>query len=61
MITGKWKKYNISRPRSGASCMILPHRVRMTMRKVVDQPKTTWEEFVNDLMAAWTTVTKNML
>lgn len=25
MITGKWKKYNISRPRSGASCMILPY------------------------------------
>uniref|UniRef100_A0AAZ1WWV6 CSD domain-containing protein n=1 Tax=Oreochromis aureus TaxID=47969 RepID=A0AAZ1WWV6_OREAU len=61
MITGKWKKYNISRPRSRASCKILPHRVRMIMRKMVDQPKTTWEELFNDLMAAWTTVTKNTL
>jgi len=27
------------------------------MRKVRDQPKTTREEFVNDLKAVWTTVT----
>ncbi len=48
----------ISRPQSGAPCKILAHGVRMIMRKVRDQPRTTREELVNDLKAVGTTVTK---
>ncbi|KAM4744516.1 uncharacterized protein FYW61_000571 isoform 1-T2 [Anableps anableps] len=60
-IIRKWKKYKmtINRPRSGAPCKILPEGMRMIMRKVVDQPTTTREELVNDLMAVGTTVTKH--
>ncbi len=59
-IIRKWKKYKstINRPWSGALCKILPHGVRMIMRKVRDQPRTTWEELVNDLKAVGTTITK---
>uniref|UniRef100_A0A9J8CTN1 Transposase Tc1-like domain-containing protein n=1 Tax=Cyprinus carpio carpio TaxID=630221 RepID=A0A9J8CTN1_CYPCA len=59
-IIRKWKKYKttISRPRSGALCKISPHGVRIIMRKVRDQPRTTQEELVNDLKAVGTTVTK---
>lgn len=32
----------------------------MTMRKVVDQPKTAQVELVNDLEAVGTTITKNI-
>ena len=43
VIIRKWKKYKttINRPRSGAPCKISPHGVRMIMRKVRDQPRTT--------------------
>lgn len=34
------------------------HLMGTIMRKVVDQPKTTWDEAVNDLKAVGTTVTK---
>ncbi len=59
-IIRKWKKHKttISRPQSGAPCKILAHGVRMIMRKVRDQPRTTREELVNDLKAVGTTVTK---
>lgn len=33
----------------------------MIMRKVVDQPKATKEELVNDLKTAWATLTKNTI
>ncbi|XP_014914708.1 uncharacterized protein LOC106964007 isoform X3 [Poecilia latipinna] len=60
-IIRKWKKYKMiaNRPRSGAPCKILPEGMRMIIRKVVDQPTTTREELVNDLMAVGTTVTKH--
>ena len=62
-IIQKWKKYKITinRPRSGAPCKISPHGVRMIMRKVRDQPRTTQEELVNDLKAVRTTVTKQTI
>ncbi|PWA17276.1 hypothetical protein CCH79_00010463 [Gambusia affinis] len=60
-IIRKWMKYKmtVNRPRSGAPCKILPEGMRMIIRKVVDQPTTTREELVNDLMAVGTTVTKH--
>ncbi len=59
-IIRKWKKCKstINRSWSGAPCKILPHGVRMIMRKVRDQPRTTREELVIDLKAVGTTVTK---
>uniref|UniRef100_A0A9J7YFI9 Transposase Tc1-like domain-containing protein n=1 Tax=Cyprinus carpio carpio TaxID=630221 RepID=A0A9J7YFI9_CYPCA len=62
-IFRKWKKYKttISLPRSGALCQILPRGVRMIMRKVKDQPRTTQEELVNDHKAVGTTVTKQTI
>lgn len=51
----------VSQSRFGAPCKILAHRMRMIMRTVVDQHKTTPEEVVNDLKAVGTTVTKNTI
>ncbi len=61
-IIRKWKKYKITinRPWSGAPCKISPHGVRI-MRKVMDQPRTTQKEHVNDLKAVGTTVTKQTI
>ena len=44
-IIQKWKKYKttINQPWSGAPWKISPHGVRMIMRKVRDQPRTTWD------------------
>lgn len=59
-IIRKWKthKRTINCPRSGAPRKISPHGVRMMMRKVREQPKTTRQELVNDLEAVGTSVTK---
>lgn len=41
----------INWPWSGATSMILPHKVKMIMREVRDQPKPTREQLVNYLKA----------
>ncbi len=46
----------VNLPRTGAPCKILPHGVSMILRKVRDQPSTTWDDLVNDLKRAGTTV-----
>ncbi len=58
-VMRKWKKHKISvnLPRSGAPCKISPRGVSMIMRTVRNQPRTTRENFVNDLMAAGTIFT----
>ncbi|XP_066535302.1 uncharacterized protein [Hoplias malabaricus] len=59
-IVRKCKKYKmtVNLPLSGASCKISPCGVRMILRKVNNQPRTTWEDLVNDLKRAGTTVSK---
>ena len=49
-IIRKWKKHKIS-----------PHGLSMIMRKTRDQPRSTWEELVNELKAAGTTVTEKTI
>lgn len=60
-----WKqtkhKIIINCPQSGALCNVLPHGVRMIIRQVLDQPKTAWEELLNDLKATGTSVSKKHL
>lgn len=45
----------------GTHCNIMPHGVRMLMRKVRSQPRTTRVELVNDLMAVGITDTKQTI
>lgn len=62
----KWKnnKMPIDHSHSGAMCKILSHAVRMIVRKVVAQPKTT-ESYRWSLLMIWrpvgTTVSKNTI
>ncbi len=46
----------VNLPRTGAPCKISPRGVSMILRKARDQPRTTWEDLVNDLKRAGTTV-----
>ncbi len=59
-IIGKWKKHKIivNLPRTGAPCKISPRGVKMIMRTMRNQPRTTREDLVNDLKVARTMVTK---
>lgn len=59
-INQKRKKYKItiSRPWSGVPCKISPQGVRIIMRKVRSQPRTTRDDLVNALKADETTITK---
>ncbi len=62
-IIHKWKKHKITvilLPTS-APCKISPRRVSMIMRTVRNQPRTTQDDLVNDLKAAWTSVTKKTI
>ena len=56
----KWKKLKVivSLPQTGAPCKISPHGVSTIMRKVRDQPRTTWQDLVSVLKRAGTTVSK---
>ncbi len=60
VIIRKWKKNKktVYLSRTGAPCKILPCGVSMIMRTVRNQPRTTWEDLVNDLKAAGAIVTK---
>ena len=62
-IIRKWKKFKmtVKHPRSGAPCKISPRGASMIMRKVRDQPRTTWQDLVNDLKRAGTTVSKKTI
>ncbi|XDV36075.1 hypothetical protein PO909_005924 [Leuciscus waleckii] len=62
-IITKWKKFKmtVNLPRSGAPCKISPRGASMIMRKVRDQPRTTWQDLVNDLKRAATTVSKKTI
>ncbi len=62
-IIHKWKKHKITviLLRTSAPCKISPRRVSMIMRTVRNQPRTTQEDLVNDLKAAWTSVTKKTI
>lgn len=48
----------ISCSRFGAPHKILPHKVRIIMKKAVNHHKIIWEELVSDLKLVGTTLTK---
>lgn len=59
-IIRKWKALKIieNLPRKGAPRKISPHEVAMIMTKVMDHPKTTREDLVNELKKAGTNVSR---
>jgi len=56
----KWKtcKTTDNLPRSGAPRKISSRGVKMIMRTVIKNPRTTWRDLMNDLQRAGTKVTK---
>lgn len=60
-IVRKWKRLNMTAnlPRTGAPCKISPRGASLMMRKVINQPRITRQELVNDLKRAGTTVSKS--
>uniref|UniRef100_A0AAY5KYI2 Transposase Tc1-like domain-containing protein n=1 Tax=Esox lucius TaxID=8010 RepID=A0AAY5KYI2_ESOLU len=60
-IIRKWKKFNmaVNLPRCGAPCKISPCGASMIIRKV--RPRNTWQDLVNDMKRAGTTVSKKTI
>ena len=58
-IIRKWMTVNL--PLSGAPCKISTRGASMIMGKVMDQPRTTWQDLVNDLKRTGTTVSKKTI
>ncbi|XP_072769858.1 uncharacterized protein [Nerophis lumbriciformis] len=56
-IVGTWKRLHMiaNLPRTGAPCKISPRGASLMIRKVRNQPRTTWQKLVNDLKRAGTT------
>ncbi len=63
LIIRKCKKHKITvnLHRSGSPCKISPRGVPIIMRTMRNQPRPTREDFVNDLKAAGTRVTKKTI
>ncbi len=53
ILKQKKHKITVNLPRTGAPCKISPRGVSMIMRTVRNQPRTTRDNLVNDLKAAW--------
>ncbi|KAK6303547.1 hypothetical protein J4Q44_G00260010 [Coregonus suidteri] len=51
----------VNHPQSWAPWKISPRGASMIMRKVRDQPRTTWQDLVNDLKRSGTTVSKKTI
>ncbi|KAI4894601.1 hypothetical protein NFI96_000712 [Prochilodus magdalenae] len=62
-IIRKWKrrKMTVNLTQSGPPCKISPRGVRMILRKVRNQLRTTQEDLVNDLKRAGSTVSKRTI
>ena len=60
-IVRKWKRLNVTAnlPRTGAPCKISARGASLMIRKVINQPRITRQELVNDLKRAGTTVSKS--
>jgi len=56
-IVRKWKTID-NLPRSGAPRKISSHGVKMIMRTMSKNPRTTWSDPMNDLQRSGTKVTK---
>ncbi len=53
ILKQKKHKITVNLPRTGAPCKISRSVVSMIMRTVRNQPRTTRDNLVNDLKAAW--------
>uniref|UniRef100_A0AAY5L890 Transposase Tc1-like domain-containing protein n=1 Tax=Esox lucius TaxID=8010 RepID=A0AAY5L890_ESOLU len=62
-IIRKWKKFKMTSISLGLGLHARSHTrgASMIMRKVRDQPRTTWQDLVNDLKRAGTTVSKKTI
>uniref|UniRef100_A0AAQ4RQV1 Transposase Tc1-like domain-containing protein n=1 Tax=Gasterosteus aculeatus aculeatus TaxID=481459 RepID=A0AAQ4RQV1_GASAC len=57
----KWKKFKMTLISLGLRLHARSRGASMIMRRVRDQPRTTWQDLVNDLKRAGTTVSKRTI